>query len=552
MDPILYDLLQQLNQQKLLFKNTHKELLQSSGNNDGTVPSDDLKSLKLDLKQLNNEKAQLIDKLSSMKSKVETESIECKQFDQLLKWTSSLRKHQEEEAELFERGHHQRRELNESSKYIQRIIRKQNDLQSIINSGDDILNALEGKISENQQNLVKMQEEYAENEELLNETLSIMNGAQMNQMDAENLENEVISVNADCQQLEKQRDKLLEAVDSKLGFYKKRAMGVRKKVNAAIERLNESKKEVRCLRTDIIKLDQQMDRMSVNGRRPMREHELKQYMNSLRAKTEKYKKCKIMLQSERNELGILQRTNEILRANDRLLDEYLENKEKENELRTKRSLLQKVSAMKNDFDQQKEAKLSNLAEVVSKINAQLKLKKNKLQPLVKKLKEKRNEFGGFEKAYLEKKAIYEKGRIGYDAELNKLEKQLDSLKKVTNNLESKHKRMRSQIQINKIRLEKVKMEEKYQNGTDVLDQQFKSYRDLYDEEISKLQHLSKSLKSQQMNIRNGHKQNIQQKAYFMQLHEVMQLKLDIVQKRVDQMVELNDQNNENEDRLVLM
>ena len=300
------------------------------------------------------------------------------------------------------------------------------------------------------------------------------------------------------------------------------------------------------------KLEEEMDKMSIDGRRPMGESELKQYMQMLRNKTEKYKQCKITLQSERNELSILQRTNEILRSRNPNLNDYLEMKEKEEQIVDKRNILQKVSAAKNQLDQQKAAKLTNIADVVAQINSTLKLKKNKLQPLVKKLKEKRANFEDFESKYLEKKNIYNNMRIGYDSEIQKLEQQVDGLKKVVNNLETRYFRMKSEIDLNQIRLDKVKNEEKYQNGQDVLDKQFKCYRDLYDSEISKLLHLSKSLRNEQGNIREGHKENIKQKEYFMELQELMNVKLEVVEERVNEIKRMNEENDEGEDRLVLM
>merc|ERR1740116_636273 len=125
-------------------------------------------------------------------------------------------------------------------------------------------------------------------------------------------------------------------------------------------REQETKGEIKAVRTDIIKYDQMMDRMSIDGRRPMREQELKQYMAALRAKTEKYKQCKTKLQTERNELSILQRTNEILRGRDPLLAEYLQNKETQKKMESKRKLLAAVGAQKQALDKEKEAKLTNL------------------------------------------------------------------------------------------------------------------------------------------------------------------------------------------------
>merc|ERR1712154_581797 len=99
----------------------------------------------------------------------------------------------------------------------------------------------------------------------------------------------------------------------------------------------------------------------------MGEQELKQYMDLLRNKTQKYKDCKLTLQSERNELSILQRTNEILRSNTINLNEYLDMKDKEKDIKDKRNVLQKVSAMKNELDKKKGDTLTNLADVVAKI-----------------------------------------------------------------------------------------------------------------------------------------------------------------------------------------
>ena len=295
-----------------------------------------------------------------------------------------------------------------------------------------------------------------------------------------------------------------------------------------------------------------MEKMSVNGRRPMSESELKQYMQSLRKKTQKYKECKTTLQFDRNELGVLQRTNEILRGRDPNLNQYLEQKEQEKEMKQKRNALQKVSAMKNELDQQKERKLDNVADVVAQINHTLKMKKNRLQPLVKRLKEKRIGFKQSKEEYLEKQKIYKNMRIGYDSELSKLEQMVNSLKKVVANLETRYHRMDTQIKLDQVRLEKVRSEERYQNGGDVLDKQFKCYRDLYDNEISRLLHVSKSTRTKQEHIREGHSQNVQQKEYFAHLQQLMRCKLDIVQSRVEQMASLNEHNQEDEDRLVFI
>ena len=190
-----------------------------------------------------------------MKKKVDTESATYNhgddgRFQELLELTSSLRKQQEDEALLFDRGHEQRRELNESSKYLQRLLAKRNDLDSILSGSGDIVDGLQQKIADSRLVLGKLDEEYSESHQLLNEAISILNGDEISELDVNDLEQTVAVLTADVEDLEKQRDSLLSAMDSKLGFYKKRAMGVAKKKETATVRLNECKREVRDLRSE--------------------------------------------------------------------------------------------------------------------------------------------------------------------------------------------------------------------------------------------------------------------------------------------------------------
>jgi len=563
--------LEQLKEQKNVFKNTHQELTQlTSANDDNEAanmnqehdPQQTVQSLKQDCRQLSTEKEQLTEKLGKMKEKAEAESTRFDdgktRFAQLLQSTSTLRKYQEEEAMLFERGDEQRRELNMNAKHLQSLLSKRNHLQSIVNDdNEDMVNALQRKLTEQRVILGKLDEEYSENEQLLNEALSIINsGDRVSEQDIEQLENEVAEQQSEIAELEKQRDKILSSMDEKLSFYKKRAQSVQKKKEAAQQRLKQGKREMRDLRDDMIKLDEQMDSLHINGQRPMSESQLKQYMQMLRDKTEKYKQYKTQIQSQRNELSILQRSNEILRARDVDLTEYEQRKEREQELREQRSELERVSAAKNELDVEKANKLTNIAEVVSKINYSLQIKKFKLQPLVQRLKESRAKFKEFEEKYLEKKRIYHNLRIPYDSELSKLQESIDSMANIVNNLETRYYRMLTEIEMNEIRLEKAKQEERCQSGQETLDKQFKCYRDLYEAEIEKLLHLSKTLKSEQETVRAGHNDNVRQKQYFGYLLEMMQIKLEGVEQRVNKLAELNaytnEKDNEDGDRLTLV
>lgn len=297
-----------------------------------------------------------------------------------------------------------------------------------------------------------------------------------------------------------------------------------------------------------------MNKLQVDGKRAMGETELKQYMKQLRLKTEKYKKCKQMLQLERNEMAIVQRTNEILQSRHPNLSQFLEEKEHEKELIQQRNILEKISAAKNELDLEKERSLTSMAEVVHAIQVQLNLKRHKLQPLVKQLKQSRKEFDIFSKKYNKSSNAYQNMKSGYDIELSKIQENVESLTKVVQNLESRYFAMSTELELKQMRMEKVVKESEYQqqNRTECrLNSKFQCYRDLYESEISKLLRTSKTVKNEQKDIQRTFENDSIQKQYFEQLNDVLRFKKMDVERRMKQVVH-NEMDEDGAERMILI
>merc|ERR1712193_579367 len=89
-------------------------------------------------------------------------------------------------------------------------------------------------------------------------------------------------------------------------------------------------------------------------------------------------------------------------------------------MRETEAALEKASVEKAQVDQAKGKTLDEISAIVTKINAQLKDKKNKLAPQIKALRSVRQSFQAVEVKYMEKKAVYDQAKSGMDAELTKL------------------------------------------------------------------------------------------------------------------------------------
>lgn len=229
-DPIINDLYNQLQTEKSKFRKVHSQALQIQDDDAQSV----VNQLKNEQKQLRNEKDQLITKLDKMMTKINNElyqnfggndqngnSNDNDRFNGMLNATSQLRKFQEEEALLYERAYDMRRQHRMNQKYINQLLAQKNDLQEIMQflnenignqhfNNNQILQRLSLKIDEKRLKISKLEDEIGENEEMLQDAVSMLHSEPINDQQVESLQDHVDSLEQQVMQLENQRDKLLE------------------------------------------------------------------------------------------------------------------------------------------------------------------------------------------------------------------------------------------------------------------------------------------------------------------------------------------------------
>ena len=173
-------------------------------------------------------------------------------------------------------------------------------------------------------------------------------------------------------------------------------------------------------------LKQEAKMAEVSGPKFMKREEFKQYANTLRNKTNQYKKMKAELAEITAESVVLHRTEQVLKSRDADLDGFLRDIEAQKGVvgyMDTQSKLENVSEMNAKVNQYKGETLEEISRIVTDINQTLKERKNQLAPQIKDLRSVRQKYQEMEQIYLEKKAQYDNTAIGLETERIKLEQE---------------------------------------------------------------------------------------------------------------------------------
>jgi intraflagellar transport protein 81 len=157
--------------------------------------------------------------------------------------------------------------------------------------------------------------------------------------------------------------------------------------------------------------------------------EFKKYVNELRAKSNVYKIKKQELLAVSTELGILNRTIEILSSKEENLNKLVLVFEKKMGIvgyNEAKETLEKVSERKEKVDDAKGKTLAEISNIVSELVATIEQKKTKLAPVIQQLRQVRQENQELEDKYFEKKRLLDIALSGVDGESAQLELQVKS------------------------------------------------------------------------------------------------------------------------------
>jgi len=512
---------------KQQFKTYHKavEKLRKSEKQPG--------ELKHEITQLEEERAQLKDKIKSLKSK----TSDLRGFKELLEITSALRREQEEETKLLDRMRQQedalRMAMSKHQDTVQQWVTMKNKNKSLEDmTAEDLLNRLNVEVSEMKAQ-VKSQipQQFKKRKDRLNRLQDEIMKTPKTEDDVRELDEQIQVENARVRQLKEE----LEEANSKnqdhtLDLYRQQAAMVSRKLTEQQFELEEHQAETEELKSAIEDKDAILCEMS--GPKFMKREEFKQYATQLRSKTNKYKSLKMELTQLQSESVVLNRTEQILKARDENLSEFMSQREQEKGVagyQKTEEELQQISQKKTVTDRQKGQTLEEISKIVTDINIALKDRKNKLAPQIKELRSVRQQFQELEQFYLKHKKTYENTAAGLESERLKLEQECEKLQNKALQEESRYHYLNCLLDIATVQLEKVKDQETLQKSSNRPGGP-QTIMSSYNQKISTQIEMKKTLMKQHKKIKENEKPFLKQKSMFENLQRLLSKKKEVLTK----------------------
>mmetsp|Transcript_45040 Transcript_45040/g.104338 ORF Transcript_45040/g.104338 Transcript_45040/m.104338 type:complete len:673 (+) Transcript_45040:88-2106(+) len=514
----VYEIFQHYKELQSQFKTTHAHLEQERGGR--MIPTD----LQREVNQLDAEREQLAQKIQHLRLKSEKEEG----FQALLKVTSMLRKEQEEEARLLEKLQEQRFQLEQTEQqYIERSARlremREAQQQDAEGSAEAMLKVLRSEVQKNRDALNRVQRESEEKLRRMREIDVALSEPPVGKGDIDVLEGDINNMEAEIQNLEQMINE--QNQDSRLSVYKQQANLVAKKKEAVLKDKKQVDEERDLLSKELSQKEREYEQMK--GHKFMKRDEFKNYAATLRDKSAKFKRLKGELSEIRHEVAILTKTELILQAKDPT----------PSGMRETEAMLEKASVEKSQVDKAKGKTLDEISEIVKKINAQLKDKKNKLAPQIKALRSVRQQFQQVEARYLEKKGIYDQTKNGIDTDIQKVLGDVRQLESEVLEAEQSYHELNMQLVATDCKLQRTQKEARCLRKEEQYSSSYATLSERYTAETTRLDQSCQELRKQQKVIKDGYEMNMQQKKAFQQLEKLMQVKLKVAQQELQNMAQ---------------
>lgn len=386
-DPLIADLQQRVKDLQSEFKEIHKmsEQVKSSG----SKPNE----LKSEITQLEQEKTQLQNKIQRMKREFKGDEA---YFQEMLKVTSSLRKEQEDELRMYERVRTYRQSLDEADVRLNDARRRLSDVKSSSLSTQSP-EAIYDKLSKDVRELSEKKENWeiivTEKEVHLEKLLSWEHSASQALGGGGSLEDEVRYKKDTLRELESNFNSMKERLDaaleknSKLVVFRQASSMARKKMKEREDEVTTLMDEKNRIKRQVEDKENQLKAQGKNNR--VGKMDIKKYGAVVREKIETYKKMREELSALRNEVVILQRTEQILKNRVQNLEDFLKEQERRKGIEgyrdTQRALVE-MAEKTAEIDAAKGATLEQISAMVEAIGREFKLKQTQLQPIMNELK----------------------------------------------------------------------------------------------------------------------------------------------------------------------
>lgn len=220
----------------------------------------------------------------------------------------------------------------------------------------------------------------------------------------------------------------------------------------------------------------------------MKRDDFRQYAANLRVKNNQFKQMKKTLDEIKAEVNVLDRTKAILKEKAGDVDDFLRDLEKKKGVQGYSQVEDQivgVSEMKEKLDNVKSQSLQELNALIQRIDTEVKEKKQKLAPEIKRLRTLRNKFGEIEVEYNERKKQYDSVQSNLDMEKERLDKEMGHSLTEYKESESKYHANNIQSDIFEAFQKRLSNEAKHlADPAKRLSPEFKSYQEFFNAKVS--------------------------------------------------------------------
>jgi len=512
---VYLDLIQQ-------FKDLHKESeqLKESG-----ISASEIKK---DITSMEEEKDQLIKRTERAKKRVETIANK----DKLIQAAQSLRREREKETNTLEQRQTQKNQLNYAEQKMKRMHTQLKDLQvaGLGINAEDLLKRIE---EENQVNTFLTQEKLPKEAESRSAYLctlqKVADEPAMGQTELDVLNNQMKDMSLEINKLVEERMVGNDPMDDKLSVFRQQAAVIANKKNSAAESLQEAMDEFNGAENELKERKGQLK--GSDDVQMLKGEEFKRYVNKLRGKSTVYKKKRMELSELQAEVGVLSRTEELLKSQEQQAQAYLSNLEAAHGVsgfNAAQEEMEKVSTLKSELDEQKGKTLEEMSQLVVQLTNSIAEKKSSLAPIIKELRPLRQECQELTATYEEKKTVYETTAAGLDSNMSKLEQGAKALCEAVAIEDSRYHYIAANIEI--LEVEQKRLENEIKSYVSSENNGKKSLRDQYTQKIHEQENAGKALKEEQKYIRENHAPNMRQMKMWGDLANLLQCKKELMMR----------------------
>ena len=398
-------------------------------------------------------------------------------------------------------------------------------------SASDMLNLLKQDVKRNRDFCnERIGMELNEKSKRLEQMNKLLSEPVVNQTDIDSVQNEIRTLNRECQLLEEKANSSTNPAQDKLAIYKQQAALVSKKKEKAIEASKEAERESERTAQQMAQIEAEYEQVR-GGSKFVNRSEFHNYVTMLKSKGKQFRQMKASLKEIRSELAILDRTEKILKSRTTNLTEALEEIEKQRGIagyQQTREELQMVSETKQEYDVAKNATLEEYSKVVKEITERIKAVEDRVRPQLntnKQLKQQYHELNG---EYESKKANFDRANASIESEKARLEAEVTELTDATNAQESKIYNLTSQALLLDQQLQRATNEQSFIAGDRRFNEDFKTIQEWFQWRKNQQNQVIAQLRQTQSVIKESHDVKTRQMKMFSDLRMLLDIKYHTV------------------------